>query len=112
MTHIKHRAGTTTQWASPTQGVLQLGEFGLNTTTGEVKIGDGVTAFAALPLLQGAAAAWSAITGKPAVVGAGATQAAARDAIGAGTDAHADTGDATTLTTATGRAIAFSIALG
>ena len=36
----------------------------------------------------------------------------ARDSIGAGTDAHADAGDATTLTTATGRAIAFVIALG
>lgn len=38
--------------------------------------------------------------------------AGVRSVIGAGTDAHADDGDATTLTTATGRAIAFAIALG
>lgn len=52
MSIVKHRRGTTSQWASPTQGVLGAGEVGLNTTTDEVKIGDGATAFAALPTLN------------------------------------------------------------
>lgn len=51
---VQVRSGTTTEWADtdPSDGteapVLGLGEVGVNTTTGEVSIGDGATAFAAL----------------------------------------------------------------
>lgn len=45
----------------------------------------------------GGSVAWSDVTGKPAVIGAGATQAAARTAIGAGTS---DLAIGTTATTA------------
>lgn len=50
---IIHRRGTTTQWNSPTKGPLKDGEWGLNTTTREAKMGDGSTAFASLPLPGG-----------------------------------------------------------
>lgn len=50
------RSGTTAQWADTTVGadgevapVLGLGEVGIDTTTGDIKVGDGTTAFAALP---------------------------------------------------------------
>lgn len=45
------RSGNTADWASgPT---LDPGEIGINTQTGELKIGDGATAFASLPAQGG-----------------------------------------------------------
>jgi hypothetical protein len=46
-TKIQIRRGTATQWttANPT---LSSGEFGLETNTGKVKLGDGVTAWTSL----------------------------------------------------------------
>lgn len=48
MTHIEQRAGTAAQWTS-TNPVLNLNEFGWETNTNKGKIGDGVTAWNALP---------------------------------------------------------------
>lgn len=60
------------------------------TDTGEFKKGNGTDSYADLPAIGGgggepAAVAWADVTGKPAVIAAGADQAAARSAIGAGT---------------------------
>lgn len=48
MTHIEQRAGTAAQWTSANP-VLNINEFGWETNTGKGKIGDGVTAWNALP---------------------------------------------------------------
>lgn len=53
MTHVVTeavalRSGSTADWAAATAPVLEVGELGLNTDTGALKAGDGVTAFAAL----------------------------------------------------------------
>lgn len=51
---VSVRAGTTAEWADAdaTDGaaapVLALGELGIDLTTGDMKIGDGTTAFASL----------------------------------------------------------------
>lgn len=47
---IQVRRGTTAQWASADAAgrFLAQGEFGRNTTTGDIKMGDGVSAWAAL----------------------------------------------------------------
>ena len=54
---VSVRSGTTTEWADTDASdgaaapVLGLGEIGVDTTKGEVRIGDGATAFASLPRL-------------------------------------------------------------
>ena len=54
---VSVRSGTTTEWADTDASdgaaapVLGLGEIGVDTTKGEVRIGDGSTAFASLPRL-------------------------------------------------------------
>lgn len=45
------RSGTTTDWA--TGPILDVGEFGIDTTLGVVKVGDGVSDFATLKPLGG-----------------------------------------------------------
>jgi hypothetical protein len=53
LTSIKLRRGTTTQWnADP---VLDAGEFGYNSTTNKFKIGDGTSAWSALPYVTAVA---------------------------------------------------------
>lgn len=47
MTAIRFRRGTSALWAASNR-VLQLGEPGMDTTTGQIKIGDGVTAWSTL----------------------------------------------------------------
>jgi hypothetical protein len=44
---ITVNTGTTEQWANQVRP-LEAGEFGYNLDTGELKIGDGTTAFASL----------------------------------------------------------------
>lgn len=52
---VSVRSGTTAEWADTNAAdgaaapVLGLGEIGVNTTTGEIRLGDGTTAFASLP---------------------------------------------------------------
>lgn len=53
---VSVRSGTTAEWAAAEAPVLGLGELGIDTTTGAVKIGDGATAFASLGDLAGKAA--------------------------------------------------------
>lgn len=56
---VSVRAGTTTEWADvdatdqDAAPVLALGELGVDTTAGTIKIGDGVTAFPDLDALGG-----------------------------------------------------------
>ncbi len=56
MTIIQHRRGTTAQWADPQNGPLASGEWGLDIDTGQARMGDGVTAFDALPVIGGGGA--------------------------------------------------------
>ena len=49
-TRIQVRRGTTAQW-STSNPTLDIGEFGYNTSLGQLKIGDGVTAWADLDYL-------------------------------------------------------------
>lgn len=53
------RSGTTAEWAAAAAPVLALGEVGIDNTTGEIKVGDGTTAFA---LLVGATPAKRSVT--------------------------------------------------
>lgn len=53
MTHVVTeavalRSGSTADWAAATAPILEVGELGLDTTTGALKAGDGATAFASL----------------------------------------------------------------
>lgn len=43
------RSGLTADWAAATAPILGVGELGLDTQTGVLKIGDGAAAFTALP---------------------------------------------------------------
>lgn len=52
MTLIVIRRDTTAAWASANP-VLAAGEFGLDTTLGKIKVGDGTTAWASLPFQGG-----------------------------------------------------------
>lgn len=52
MTLMVVRRGTTAQWSSDNP-VLASGEWGLDTTLGKVKIGDGATAWTSLQFLGG-----------------------------------------------------------
>lgn len=84
---IQFRRGTAAQWTTANP-VLAEGEMGFETDTFKLKIGDGAAAWSALTYINGDevdASSWDSIINKPAVVAAGATQAAARTAIGAGT---------------------------
>lgn len=58
---IKLRRGTAALWTS-TNPILSAGEQGLETDTGLKKVGDGTSAWTALPY---EAQAWDAIQGKP-----------------------------------------------
>ncbi len=81
MTQIQVRRGTAAAAAANNE-ILAAGEFGCETDTGRVKVGNGVTTWNNLQYLP---ADWASIIGKPAVIAAGETQAVARSAIGAGT---------------------------
>ena len=81
MTTILPRRGTEAEW-SAANPVLAMGEEGYETDTTRWKRGDGVTAWNALAYYQ---PSWDDVTAKPAVIAAGADQAEARAAIGAGT---------------------------
>jgi len=50
-TIIRHRRGTTTQWAASTY-VLKVAELGFDTTLKKFKVGDGVTLWASLPFME------------------------------------------------------------
>jgi hypothetical protein len=60
--------------------VLALGEAGVETDTYKIKIGDGTSLWVNLPYFVHS---WTDVTGKPAVIAAGATKADARAAIDA-----------------------------
>ena len=79
MTTILPRRGTAAQWTAANP-VLAMGELGFETDTTRWKRGDGATAWTALSYYQ---PSWTDVTAKPAVIAAGADQAAARNAIGA-----------------------------
>ena len=79
MTVIKIRRGTSVQWTAANT-VLAQAEFGYETDTGKLKIGNGSTAWNSLSYFP---VEWSALSGAPAVIAAGANQAAARSAISA-----------------------------
>ena len=87
------RLGGIESWPAPSEDdpILDDGEPAIDTTTGVVKVGNGTDPFSELPAAGGGSGAvgWADITGKPAVIGAGATQTAARTAIGAGTSSLA-----------------------
>lgn len=53
---IQFRRGTAASWTS-TDPTLAIGELGLETDTGKMKIGDGVTAWSARPYIDAAAVA-------------------------------------------------------
>lgn len=78
-TTLKLRGGTAAQWTTANP-ILAAREPGVETDTKKSKVGDGVTAWNALPYTK---VAWSDVDGKPAVIAAGADAAAARAAIGA-----------------------------
>ena len=50
---IQIRRGTTSEWTAANP-VLAVGEPGLDTTIGDIKLGNGVTAWASLPFVTGA----------------------------------------------------------
>lgn len=79
MSRIQLRRGTSAQWTdiNPT---LYSGELGFETDTGQIKIGDGVTAWTALDYTS---LDWNTLTNKPTYIAAGATKADARSAIDA-----------------------------
>ena len=79
MTRIRLRRGTSVEWASANP-VLAQGEFGFELDTKKLKIGDGTTVWATLSY---STSDWATLGGKPAVIAAGSTQAAARAAISA-----------------------------
>lgn len=79
MTQILIRRGTAAQWTNANT-VLAQGEFGYEVDTGKLKVGNGSTAWTGLSYFP---VEWAALTGKPAVIAAGSTQAAARLAISA-----------------------------
>lgn len=56
---VQVRSGTTAEWADADASdgaaapVLGVGELGVNTDTGEIRVGDGTSAFASLPRRDG-----------------------------------------------------------
>lgn len=79
MSRIQIRRGTSVEW-SDANPVLFEGEFGLETNTNKIKLGDGVTAWDSLGYVS---LDWLTLQNKPVVIAAGATKAAARAAIDA-----------------------------
>lgn len=79
MTRIQLRRANASSWAS-VNPVLALGEAGVETDTYKIKVGDGVSLWNDLPYFVHD---WADLTGKPTVIAAGATKAAARSAIDA-----------------------------
>lgn len=79
MTTIQLRRASAAAWTS-VNPVLALGEAGVETDTNKLKVGDGTSLWSALPYFVHS---WADITGKPAVIAAGADKAAARAAIDA-----------------------------
>ena len=77
---------TTAGWAADTK-VYARNNFLLDTTTGNLKVGNGVNVYSALPVIA-TNAAWANITDKPAIIAAGATKADARTAIDAADISH------------------------
>mgnify|MGYP000891881709 CR=1 FL=1 len=70
-TSVKHKRGTTTQWASATY-VLKAGEIGIDTTLNKIKIGNGTSVWSALAFV---AADNNGPTGATGATGVGATGA-------------------------------------
>lgn len=79
MTRIQLRRANASSWTS-VNPVLALGEAGVETDTYKIKVGDGVSLWTDLPYFVHS---WADLTGKPTVIAAGATKAAARSAIDA-----------------------------
>lgn len=79
MTQIQLRRGTASAWTSA-DPILALGEVGIETNTLKSKVGDGVSTWSELDYMV---TAWADVTGKPAVIAAGASKADARAAIDA-----------------------------
>lgn len=79
MSRIQLRRGTSAQWTdvNPT---LYSGELGFETDTGQIKIGDGVTAWVSLAYTS---LDWNTLANKPSYIAAGASKADARTAIDA-----------------------------
>lgn len=79
MTLIQIRRGNAAAWtaANPT---LAQGEMAIEIDTFKIKVGNGSTAWTSLGYMP---VHWDSVTGKPAVVAAGADKAAARSAIDA-----------------------------
>lgn len=80
MTQIQLRRAAASSWTS-VNPILALGEVGIETDTRKLKVGDGSTQWTGLSYTV---VAWSDVSGKPAVIASGATQADARTAIGLG----------------------------
>lgn len=78
-TRIQIKRGTAASWTAANP-ILSQGELGLETDTSKVKIGNGSAAWNSLGYFP---VEWGAINGKPTVIAAGSTQAAARTAIDA-----------------------------
>lgn len=78
-TRIQVRRGNASSWVS-VNPILSQGEFGYEVDTGKLKVGDGQNAWNSLTYFP---VEWSALNGKPAVIAAGSTQAAARASISA-----------------------------
>ena len=79
MTQIQLRRGAASAWTAANP-VLAVGEVGIETDTYKIKVGDGTQTWTALPYFVHS---WADVTGKPTVIAAGSTQAAARSAISA-----------------------------
>lgn len=91
--HVRNTAaGFTT--ANP---VLGYGVIGLETDTGKIKVGDGTTAWSALPYSGGGAVDWATITGKPSTFAPATHSHAIADVTGLQTalDAKATPADVT-----------------
>ena len=79
MTRIQIRRGTAAAWTAANP-ILSQGEIAYEIDTMKIKVGNGSSAWNSLGYFP---ANWADITGKPAVVASGATQAAARQSISA-----------------------------
>jgi hypothetical protein len=68
---VPTRSGTAAEWAAANAPVLGKGELGVNLDTGEVRIGDGTSAFSALPRRDGVKARGTTVlvTGTKVVTG-------------------------------------------
>lgn len=77
MTRIQIRRGTSFEWEAANP-ILYQGEFGLETDTNQVKLGDGTSFWNSLGYVS---LDWNTLAGKPTYVAAGSTKAAARLAI-------------------------------